>query len=371
MLRGVAAFLVLCSHLRNYVFADFVSLAQSGPLTKAFYAATSFGHASVIVFFAMSGFLVGGKALHDLLAGQWAWPVYLLRRATRLLIVVLPALALTWLLDHAGIALTGGAGYAGAVVEQYASWPVHHGDLDYSWRTLAGNLAFLQTVDVPIFGTNGPTWSLANEFWYYLVFPLAAFALLARYAPRARGVALVVLVGCVALLPADLLLAGSIWVAGAVAAWLVRREHLAPALRHPAARVLALVLVAAGMAVMRKLPETLTSDLVFGFAVAVALPVLVMLPSAGRFYRATARAVAEVSYTLYLTHFPLITMIVMVGLAPYRFQPGAAGALVYVGLLGVAVAWAIAVWWCFERNTDRVFRRLSAWLPVPARRVRA
>lgn len=29
--------------------------------------------------------------------------------------------------------------------------------------------------DVPIFGSNGPLWSLANEFWYYVLFSLAAF----------------------------------------------------------------------------------------------------------------------------------------------------------------------------------------------------
>jgi peptidoglycan/LPS O-acetylase OafA/YrhL len=45
---------------------------------------------------------------------------------------------------------------------------------NYTATTFVGNLAFLQTIAVPIFGTNGPMWSLANEFWYYLIFPLAA-----------------------------------------------------------------------------------------------------------------------------------------------------------------------------------------------------
>ena len=34
-----------------------------------------------------------------------------------------------------------------------------------------GNAAFLQRILVPELGTNGPLWSLANEFWYYLLFP--------------------------------------------------------------------------------------------------------------------------------------------------------------------------------------------------------
>ncbi len=367
MIRGLAAFLVLCSHLRGYVFADFGTLARTGPLTKAFYAATSLGHASVVVFFALSGFLVGGKALDDLLTGKWAWRRYLLRRGTRLLIVAVPALLLTWLLDHIGMALAGG-GYAGATADQYVSWPARDGQLDYGWMTFVGNLAFVQTISVPIFGTNGPTWSLANEFWYYLVFPLAGIVLLGPTGRGdhpglgRRGLSLGLLAACVALLPWPLLLLGSIWAAGAAAAWLSGQARLARVLRRADLRGLALVIVAIGLLVNHAMPETLSGDLVFGFAVALALPVVVMLPSFGGPYRALARGVAEPSYTLYLTHFPLVTMLVMIGLAPYRFQPGGAGALVYAGLLVAALAWSGVVWWCFERNTDWLYRRLSAWL---------
>ena len=111
MLRGLAAGLVLCGHLRAFTFANFGSLADPGLVTTAFYAVTSLGHQAVIVFFAMSGFLVGGKALVDMVEGRWSWPPYILRRMTRLLIVVVPALAATFLLDRVGMRLTGGAGY--------------------------------------------------------------------------------------------------------------------------------------------------------------------------------------------------------------------------------------------------------------------
>lgn len=30
---------------------------------------------------------------------------------------------------------------------------------------------FLQTRFTPVFGSNGPLWSLFNEFWYYVLFP--------------------------------------------------------------------------------------------------------------------------------------------------------------------------------------------------------
>jgi len=45
---------------------------------------------------------------------------------------------------------------------------------------LLENLGFVQTVSVPVYGTNGPLWSLANEFWYYVMFSLIAVAAIQR-----------------------------------------------------------------------------------------------------------------------------------------------------------------------------------------------
>jgi len=41
---------------------------------------------------------------------------------------------------------------------------------------LPANVFFLQTITVPVYGSNSPLWSLANEFWYYLLFPLLLLA---------------------------------------------------------------------------------------------------------------------------------------------------------------------------------------------------
>jgi peptidoglycan/LPS O-acetylase OafA/YrhL len=111
--------------------------------------------------------------------------------------------------------------------------------------------------------------------------------------------------------------------------------------------------------VFNKLFAEESNDLMFGLLMALALPALSTFPSFGQAYRLLARAAAEISYTLYLTHFPLLTVVFLVGFAPYRFSPGLAGAATYFGLLSIAVLWAVGCWWCFESNTDRVFRLLA------------
>src|SRR5436190_16032937 len=55
--RWVAAFLVVVEHARSLMFPPSGADSQLGLLGKAFYFMTGFGHASVMVFFVMSGFL--------------------------------------------------------------------------------------------------------------------------------------------------------------------------------------------------------------------------------------------------------------------------------------------------------------------------
>jgi len=78
-----------------------------------------------------------------------------------------------------------------------------------------GNLFFLQNILVNCFGTNGPIWSLANEFWYYILFPLALIAVWrhARWAHRLVCVALFVAIAW--FVRSTILVVFPIWIAGA------------------------------------------------------------------------------------------------------------------------------------------------------------
>jgi len=363
MLRGVASLLVLCGHLRSFIFVNFGAAANPGMFTKVFYGLTSLGHQSVVIFFAMSGFLVGGKALEDMFAQRWSWSRYLLRRLTRLLIVVVPALVLTGLFDFIGITLTEGRGYDGSLYDIYASGPSLEKPLNYSVTTFLGNVAFLQTIYTPIFGTNAPMWSLANEFWYYVVFPLTTTIFLVPSPIGQRLLTIGFLALCLMFLPSWLLEGGLIWVAGAGAARLTKLSRFTPWLSRHSVRAAALLAVVMTLVISKSNPNM--PDLVFGLVVAGGLPAIAFMPSFGDAYRTAARSVAELSYSLYLTHFPFLALIVLTVFAPHQFQPGMLGTMVYAGLFCAAIAWAATVWWCFERNTDRAFDYISARLLPP------
>jgi peptidoglycan/LPS O-acetylase OafA/YrhL len=266
----------------------------------------------------------------------------------------LPALVLTFILDNIGSWLTRGIGYDGRYYGTYSSGPPVSIGVDHSLTTFLGNLAFLQTIYVPTFGSNGPMWSLANEFWYYVIFPLAVWIGLARSTAVVKMAALCILFVIIMALPVWLLAGGIIWVAGAGAAWCTRREKFARFSRHFTTQIAVMPLLFAALVLTKARPNEI-GDLELGIVVALTLPVLATLPNPGGLYSALARASSEISYTLYLTHFPLLTLIVLAGLAPNRLPPNTLSTALYVALLSVALIWAVGIWWCFERNTDRVY----------------
>ena len=101
--RWVAAGLVVVEHARNLLFVDYASVVSPTVLQNFFYFMTGFGHEAVVVFFVISGFLVGGKALADWQDKRFCWRRYLVNRISRLYAVLLAALILGACLDLFGL----------------------------------------------------------------------------------------------------------------------------------------------------------------------------------------------------------------------------------------------------------------------------
>src|SRR5215213_469044 len=102
VLRLGAALLVLFGHTRGLIFVSFQDVAQAGLATKAFYFLTGIHREGVAIFFAVSGFLVGGGTWRAISAGRFNARSYFASRFARIYVVLLPALALSLLLDWIG-----------------------------------------------------------------------------------------------------------------------------------------------------------------------------------------------------------------------------------------------------------------------------
>ena len=62
---------------------------------KAFEFIVGQGHTAVIIFFVLSGYLVGKHVYLAFNTGRWSWREYAIKRLSRLWIVLIPALILT------------------------------------------------------------------------------------------------------------------------------------------------------------------------------------------------------------------------------------------------------------------------------------
>ncbi|MEQ1725723.1 MAG: acyltransferase [Sphingopyxis sp.] len=361
MLRGAAALLVCVGHVRGLLWVDYSALAYPNVVDRALYFLTGLGHQAVILFFALSGFLVGGAAFARIRAGTWRAGDYALRRLTRLWTVLLPALLFTWALDTLGRDVLGLGGYDGSYWPLLSSGPPPGQGADTSIAAFFTNALFLQTIAGPTFGSNGPLWSLANEFWYYCTIPLAWVALVSPYRWWVRFAAGLWSVAAMLLLPRELVMLGAIWLVGALA-WRATTplQSLEPRRRGWLAAALALP-VLAGLVLIDLRPGML-ADLLLGAATALWLPALACAPAWGGLYAKVSKAISEISYTLYVVHFPLLFFLASALFLPRQFAPDFIGMLWFTAATIVALLYAAVMWRLFERNTDHIRRRMTDML---------
>jgi len=215
LVRGLAAFVVCLTHWRNLFFVDYYKIPRHRLLYAIPYALTGGGHQAVVIFFVLSGFLIGGSVFRSFGQGTWSWTQYLTHRLVRLWLVLIPALVLGMILDESGIHLGHAAAlYAGQMPNHILSNVAQ----SLSLGIFAGNVIFLQGIDVRTLGSNGPLWSLANEFWYYILFPCGVLLFRSTTSRSTRLLSGVLLAGIALMVGKGILLAFPIWLLGTLLA---------------------------------------------------------------------------------------------------------------------------------------------------------
>jgi peptidoglycan/LPS O-acetylase OafA/YrhL len=360
LVRGLAALAVCAMHLRGALLPDAGAVALSG-LERIAYFASGLGHEAVMVFFVLSGFFVGGQVLRS--RADFSPARYAQARLVRLWVVLVPALGLTFGVDHALARLDPGV-LAGGYFNAWCSGP-EPGHYAADLRTLLANLTFNQTILAPVFGTNGPLWSLANEFWYYVMFPAALLA--AGFFPARRSAAFrlgaaAVLVFALAWVPGEFFRGFVIWILGAGLAALAHQRRLPDWTQSTAARFASSALAATALLAARLhlLDQSwLHPEHAGGGAFVLWAATWVHGDLRAPSLRRLAQGLSEISYSLYLCHLPVVLLIsiAVYGGRELTLSPGTW--MAYVGWFAASVGFAIVFWAAFERHTPRVRRWLD------------
>jgi len=357
--RGIAALVVLLGHTRGLFFSSLIGKqTNDGPGAEHILI----GDAAVMIFFVLSGYLVGGGVIKALQQHTWSWRSYLIKRLTRLWIVLLPALLLGVAFDRVGLHLFPDptaiyAGPPGQLEVQNVAGRL-------SLPVIAGNAVFLQTILVDTAGTNNSLWSLANEFWYYIAFPMLLLALKRKQHLVLRCVYLLSVAGIMLLVGKNIGLLFFIWILGAILSTvpLVAPHGIAKIATAVLALSLPIVSVALRRTSLPKYEAEWAVALVFAAALYFALH---QTEKARRgLYQRLAEFLSRISYTLYLVHLPLAVFLCACLDSPWqRWAKSPANLAIYVLLNVVLVLLAYLFYLMFEANTDKVRRILFRRTP--------
>lgn len=296
LIRGLAALAVVIGHavqLRIY----------TGP----FPFTIMFQKNAVVVFFVLSGMVIAASVDRD----RKTLSSFALARISRIVPVALGAIAFSLTVAALDVALPG--------------VPVHIEDLKWAdgGETLLAIL-FLSESHTSGYPPNAPYWSLCYEVWFYVLFAAATYLTGAN-----RAVWLLLLA---AVAGPNILLLLPVWLLGVVLIRLplARRVPLGLALAFLLLGFAALFAIPgwamSGFGLLRQVaPWSLghslyaVTDLVLALAIAAALAGLRTLSGQGWVLPERAEPMirwgANMSFSLYLLHWPLLKLVNMTGLA--------------------------------------------------------
>ncbi|MDO4319337.1 MAG: acyltransferase [Bacteroidales bacterium] len=155
LIRFLAAFLVIASHYRAVFLPEYSDLmpSQHNPVIFGFYFLTRLGNEAVMIFFVLSGFLVGGKLIERCQNRTFNLTQYTVDRSVRIMLPLISALLLQ------------------LIVEIVYDKPIEP-------LRILGNLLSLQGIVVN--SEIVVLWSLSYEVWFYIIAGAIAVWMLAK-----------------------------------------------------------------------------------------------------------------------------------------------------------------------------------------------
>ncbi len=365
LIRGLAALTVFIGHARVILISSIVVAA--GRADIAFKPAalgeadnrTGFGHIAVIVFFVLSGYLVGGGAVRALRNNRWSASNYAIARLSRLWTVLIPVLLLGYLLDHTGVALAVPGSLYSAPPTQRMVFP----DLPEAMRfpNLIANLFFLQSIVARPFGTNSPLWTLSYEFWFYVAFPFLLFMLHPSTTLVRRVLCAVMLALIAAFVGQKICTYFVLWLLGVAVE--IAPKKLEPKQAKSAAVLGSIGFVLLLLFLIKANLSLLVSDAIESICFALLCYAIVHLQQPARTGLVTSASsgLSAMSYTLYLAHAPILVFISSLLMPVWRPWTVNPIGLVKFGLTVLAVFLLSAgLYWLFERRTPHVRKWMTA-----------
>jgi peptidoglycan/LPS O-acetylase OafA/YrhL len=165
--------------------------------------------------------------------------------------------------------------------------------------------------------------------------------------------------GILLFLPKSILVGGVIWLLGAGVFYLIQIGMIRRIVCHPFWLILTLMLTIGALLASRSGRIGEGADLLIGIGCAALVAGLATRASASYFYGMLSAGASEISYTLYLVHFPVLAFLFFGYFKGSQMTPGPTSGSWFAITLGGVLLYSTAIWGVFERNTDRVRKAME------------
>jgi peptidoglycan/LPS O-acetylase OafA/YrhL len=350
LVRGGAAQIVLIGHASGYYLAGL----ETGGHIETF---------GVLIFFLLSGFLITSSAFQKLQQPEYGYCHFVIERFCRIFSAYVPALLLVAVVD--------------ATMRGSPDYPYHASASPMTWF---GNLFMLQEYPVfqilrrlgvaeqpwfiETFGSGRPFWTVAVEWWIYLAFGYLVFRIIRRGWLGLREIAVLSVLTIVPLYNA---MAGVghcltfVWALGASVALLRHRLTAISRLatRSHARRCWAGAVLVSLAALCGHVVASGLQIYELQFAVLTGFVLFSLFFLLGTFRQPPPGIIAwgfdrlaGYSYSLYLTHFTVLTWFSLRLPSAAHRDP-----ILFAALFATANAVALGFWFLFERHYPALTHR--------------
>ncbi len=346
LIRFLAALVVVIVHARGSSFVKYGLLEDSDKsvLITIFYALTRIGNEAVIVFFVLSGFLVGGKVFDRVLKNTFKPKDYAIDRSVRIFLPLIPALILT------------------ALIQKIIGNP-------FDVYELFGNLFSLQGVFFQPFAGNGPLWSLAYEIWFYIfAYSLGALFINKKEINAFSLFLLILVFGVFTELKIVYLFS---WIIGAIAYFNLPKEFSIKS--FIISNVLILYSIAStqinfesvsinNLWFKKYFPSYEISILLLSIGIALFIRQIILLKPRNHLIKIIDIAgsyLASFSYTLYLCHYPILQLLNYLGF-PKSQSINFNNILFFISSIIICLITSWIMYLLFEKHTYSI----KKWMKV-------
>jgi len=333
----VSALAVFFAHVRGASFVQFAELpaTQQIPLTMIFFGLTRLAQEAVLIFFVLSGFLVGGQIISRIGNDTFDICDYAADRLSRILLPLVPACLIT------------------VAVNIF----IYDEPLDIG-GTL-GNMVGLNGVIFDTLPHNTSLWTLAFEIWFYIFGGVVGLLLTHRGKTTPIAIYLVFFT-CIfvfSVLSARFLV---YWVAGAFTFSIKMKFEMTLGVVGLLTTGFAVTLNQLSMASKSFVYLThVSGELTQSFiciGLCLCFPALCnsKIENALRCLSAPAYYISSISYTLYLVHTPINSALDFI--LPKSESLSTAALFNFCARCGGCIFVAVVIYFCFEKQTPLVRR---------------